>query len=369
MKTLTTKTILICSAFLLSTLICLQAQAHHSFSATFTEEVITVEGIVEDFKFVNPHVLTTFSVTDDNGEITSWVSEGTSATAMRRRGWDGDTVNEGDLVRITGNSTRNGSPMVSMDTLEFIDPVTGEVIGEPNEDAVVDGDANVTSIAMTLADGKPNVSGSWTRANNNGGGNGGMGGGMGGGVGGGMGMGGPASPQGIAEEPTFTELGAELQAAFDPVNDPQVQCEPPGIVRQAGYTPHPARLEQNDDHVVLSYEEYGSVRTVYFDDRDLIGGEHTHLGQSIARYEGDTLVIETTHLKENLSGAGGYALSDQTTTVETYQRLADVDGRSMLRLDMIINDPLHLAEPWSQAWIKGYTHDYEFIPVECEKPL
>lgn len=363
MKTLITKTIVLCSV-----ITCVPAQAHHSFSATFTDDVITVEGVVENFKFVNPHILTTFSVTDDNGVTTSWVSEGGSATAFRRRGWDGDTLNEGDFVRITGNSTRNGSPMVSMDTIVFVDPATGEVVGEPNQGDVADGDADITSIAMTLADGRPNLSGNWTRANNNRARNGsGMGGAMAG-MAGGMG-GGPASPQGIAEEPIFTELGATLQAAFDPVNDPQVQCEPPGIVRQAGYTPHPVRLEQKEDHVVLSYEEYGSVRMVYFDDRNLVGGEHSSLGQSIAHYEGDTLVIESTHLTANLSGSGGYALSDEATTVETYRRLPDVDGRSMLRLDMIINDPLHLAESWSQAWIKGYTHGYEFIPVECEKPL
>ena len=166
----------------------------------------------------------------------------------------------------------------------------------------------------------------------------------------------------------FNEVGAALQAQYDPLNDPQVQCEPPGLIRQVG-TPHPVQVEQFDDHVVISYEEYGGVRTIYFDDRDLVGGEHSNFGQSTARYEDQKLIVETTHLLGNLTSGGGNALTDQSTTVEAYSRLPDADGSSGLNLEIVITDPGHLTGPWVRGWQKFFTPNHEFIEVDCHKPL
>jgi len=318
-----------------------QAQAHHSFAATFTDETITVEGTVERMSFTNPHVQIFFNVTDENGQVTEWRSEGGAANGKRRQGWDANSVVEGDTIRITGNSTRNGSPMVSMGDIYFVDPQSGAVIGSPD-----DGESNeevAASIPMQLADGRPNLTGSWTR-------------------------GGMDRRRNRPPAP-FNDAGAALQETYDPVNDPQVQCEPPGVVRQVAFTPHPARLQQFDDHIVLSYEEYGGVRTIYFDDRDLVGGDHSNFGQSIARYEGQKLIIETTHLLANLTSPSGNAITEQTTTVETYYRDEDAEGASALAMDMVITDPGHLTGPWTLGWVKYYTPGYEFIEVDCHKPL
>lgn len=322
-----------------------KAQAHHSFAATFTEQTITVEGVVKQFRFNNPHVLVTFEVTDAQGNTQDWVTEGHSATSMRRDGWTRTTIGEGDQIRVTGFSTRNGSPMVSMEQIELIDPNTKVSLGDPSGDAVIDPIA--VNMPLQLENGLPNLTGYWT----------------------GEATGRIGGPHEALTEPPYNEIGAALQADFHPMNDPQVQCEPPGLVRQAAFTPHPARIQQFDDHVILSYEEYGGIRTVYFDDRDLVGGEHSHLGQSIARYEGDKLIVETTHLTANLVGTTGHFLSDQTTTVETYYRDDKEDGRAALRMKMDIFDPGHLTAPWSIDWGKFGTPGHEFIPVECHKPL
>ncbi len=297
------------------------------------------------------------------GEQTEWMIEGGAATLMRNRGWSRDSLVEGDFIRVTGNSTRNGSPMVSLGTLNLIDPVTKAVLGEPGGEIADPVSPEELLLPLVRADGLPNLTGAWTNAIRGGGPPGSPEGprGSGGPPGGGPGRGGPAMP--------FNEVGAALQAEYDPVNDPQVQCEPPGVVRQAGFTPHPVRVEQFDDHVVISYEEYGGVRTVYFDDRDLVGGAHSNLGQSIARYEGQNLIIETSHLLANLTGPNGNGITDQTTTVETFFRSEDEDGRSFLNLEMAVTDPGHLSGVWNLSWKKPFTPDYEFIEVDCHKPL
>jgi hypothetical protein len=252
---------------------------------------------------------------------------------------------EGDYVRITGNSTRNGTPMVSMEDIEFVNPSTGAVVGIPGGPDIED--VLVLNKPLQLPNGLPNFSGEWT----------------------GEATGRGGRPIDHVPPMDYNEAGAALHAVFDAVNDPQVWCEPPGLVRQAGFSPHPVRIEQYDDHVVISYEEYGGVRTVYFDKRDMVGGEKTHLGQSWARYEGQTLIIESNNLLPNLSATTGNALTDQTSTVETYYRTDTDEGRAVLSLDMVATDPGYLLTPWTVSWSKYGENDYEFIEVECEAPL
>ena len=104
-------------------------------------------------------------------------------------------------------------------------------------------------------------------------------------------------------------------------------------------TPHPIRITQNDDHVVFEWEEYGGRRVVYFGDELPPAGPKTHLGDSIARYDGDALIIETVNLLGNPANPRGNPLSDQTTTVETYRRADDSETGPVLEMTMAITDP------------------------------
>ena len=315
------------------------ASAHHSFAASFTTDEIVREGVVSRYVFRNPHVIIFMSVENESGEQAEWMAEGSAATSLRRAGWSADTIQPGELVRITGNAGRDGKLMISMEHVEVLDSDSLAVLRTPSMSGApteVAAGENV-SIPLRLADGRPNLTGAWTRGRD-----------------------GPGFRN--HRLPPFNEAGAALQAEWDPINDPQVACEDPGLIRQAGFTPHPVRIEQHDDHVVISYEEYGGVRTIYFDDRD-ITDEYRPLGQSVARYEGDTLVIESTHLPANPTGTPGHRLSDQATTV-----LDDPTQGPMVEMEMIIVDPGYLTEPWEMVWKKLYTEGYEFIPVECYAP-
>ena len=321
-----------------------QSSAHHSFAASFLDEGIVREGVVDRYIFKNPHVLFYMTVADENGQETEWMVEGSAATSLRNAGWNAETIQVGEHVRISGQAGRDGKPMISMGNVEVLDPETRAVLRNPAlrraEGQVAA--TEIQSIPLLLADGRPNLTGAWVQ-----------------------GRGGPGFRNHRA--PPFNEAGTALQAQWDPVDDPQVACEDPSLVRQAGFTPHPVRIEQYDDRVVISYEEYGGVRTIYFDDRD-ISDDYRPLGQSVARYEGDRLIIESTHIPGNPTGTPGNRLSDQTTTVETYRRLDDPTQGSMVEMEMIINDPGYLTEPWEMVWKKLCRENYEFIPVECHVP-
>ena len=92
------------------------------------------------------------------------------------------------------------------------------------------------------------------------------------------------------------------------------------------------------------------------------------LGRSVGRYEDGKLIIESTHIPAGPSGSYGNQLSNQVTTVETYRRLDDPTQGPMVEMEMTINDPVNLYEPWEMVWKKLYKEDYEFIPVECHAP-
>ena len=245
------------------------AYAHHSFQATFdSNKTIAVEGVVTKFSFKNPHINIYFDVTADDGTVTNWMSEGAAATLMRRSGWSKDTVQAGMLIRVTGNSTHDGSPMVSIESVDVLSAEDGSVVqtlkrnqgGRGNQEAPV----KAAAMSLTLSDGRPNLTGAWTNH--------------------GMANGRPRRP-----ELTFSDAGAALQAAYDVSNDPQVFCDPPGLVRQAGTTPHPIRITQFDDRVLIEYEEYGGRREIFFDAKTAAKGIKTHLGDSVAHYDGDAL--------------------------------------------------------------------------------
>lgn len=340
------------------------AFGHHSFQATFkSDETISVEGVVTDYRFKNPHVLLYFDVTNDDGSVTNWMSEGGSATSLRRRGWARDTLSNGQLVRITGNSTHDGSPMVSIETIEIIDASSNTVVatlgnppGPGRPGAAPPGGAGKRAepsepaqfTALKLDDGRVNLAGAWLQLRS-----------------------GPRSgpPESLDGVPPFSEAGEAAQAAYNRADDPQVFCEPPGLVRQAGFTPHPLKITQNDDHIIIEYEEYGGRRVVYFGDELVSEGEKSHLGDSVARYEGDALIIETRNLLGNPSHPWGYQFSDQATVVEVHTRTDSKEQGSIVHTETTVTDPVNLKEPWVLRRDKVFSKGYEFIENECRPPL
>jgi hypothetical protein len=152
-----------------------------------------------------------------------------------------------------------------------------------------------------------------------------------------------------------------------------LECEPWGFAREI-FAPHQLRIEQLADRVELLYGEWTVRRTIYLDGRKPPAGEGaTPMGYSVGRYEGDALVIETTHIAANLAPWGfGFPLafpfdgrhSDQLRAVERYTRSAD--GERLL-MSATLTDPWALREPVTLK--KAWAPDQDISPYEdCERP-
>ena len=73
--------------------------AHHSFDAYFvSSETTTIEGVVTEFWFANPHARIYLEVTNEAGEVEEWMAEGGSRNVLLRWGWSQDTIKAGEAL-------------------------------------------------------------------------------------------------------------------------------------------------------------------------------------------------------------------------------------------------------------------------------
>jgi len=103
---------------LLFIVIAIPAEAHHSFLSIYDQDsVSTIEGVVTEVWFENPHSRVYIEATNANGSRTVWESETYPRNILVRRGWNHDDLKVGDEVVLTGRKAKNGSNRMQMLTL------------------------------------------------------------------------------------------------------------------------------------------------------------------------------------------------------------------------------------------------------------
>jgi len=90
------------------------ALAHHSFAMFDLGKDVTVEAVVKEFQFTNPHVWIQLLVPDGTGGETEWSIEAGAPGMMIRSGWQGSTLKAGDKVTLTMHPLKDGHPSGSL---------------------------------------------------------------------------------------------------------------------------------------------------------------------------------------------------------------------------------------------------------------
>ena len=100
---------------------------------------------------------------------------------------------------------------------------------------------------------------------------------------------------------------------------------------------------QNLIAVHMHHFAWSTERTIWMDGRPHPPewAPHTSMGFSTGVWEGDTLKVRTTHMKEGWIRRNGVARSDMATVVERFTRHGDG-----LMWTLIIYDPVYLSEPF-----------------------
>jgi Family of unknown function (DUF6152) len=86
------------------------ALAHHSFAMFDQESQIELEGVVQEYRFTNPHSFIYLTVRQADGSTVTWSLEGQSPSALVRDGWTGKTLKPGDEIKMKIAPLRSGAP-------------------------------------------------------------------------------------------------------------------------------------------------------------------------------------------------------------------------------------------------------------------
>ena len=125
--------------------------------------------------------------------------------------------------------------------------------------------------------------------------------------------------------------------------DPLRQCFLPGVPRVT-YLPFPFRILQTPNHVVITYEFAHVVRIIYTDGSPHPLPNDFWLGDSRGHWDGDTLVVDTTHFNGRtwLDAAGNFH-GDQLHVVERYTPITPYH----VDYEVTIGDPEVFTRPWT----------------------
>lgn len=83
------------------------AYAHHSFAMFDFEKEQTISGVVKEFQWTNPHTWIQLMV-DEDGKQVEYSIEGTSPSALSRRGWKRDAFKPGDKITVVMHPLKSG---------------------------------------------------------------------------------------------------------------------------------------------------------------------------------------------------------------------------------------------------------------------
>ena len=232
----------------------------------------------------------------------------------------------------------------------------------PGVPRTADGRPNLDAPPPRTPDGKPDLSGIWNYA----------------GV---LGLRDrpPAPPPGTPPQATFWNIEAgfpeglpftpwaaalrKQRMATNSKDNPDAACLPMGHMQLHTHS-QPRKIVQTPDLIVIIYEANAGIRQIFLDNRAAPTGDAQPwwFGYSRGRWEGDTLVVETTHFRDGgWLDVDGAPLTDQGTITERIRR----PRFGALEIDATIDDPKAYTRPWTARVNQRLLVDTDLIEFVC----
>jgi hypothetical protein len=139
---------------------------------------------------------------------------------------------------------------------------------------------------------------------------------------------------------------------------------PESMMFSGGY---PMEIIQRPQQITIVYEAHTEIRRLYLGDKvlpevDRVPGRN---GYSSARWEGDTLIVESTSLREQEDQM--YPHSDQARIEERYHQETDGSGTRVLVADMTLTDPLFYTQPVTAKKKWAFEPKGVLLAYECNE--
>ena len=330
--------------------LCAEAEGHHGQSLFDRQSQITLDGVVARYEWANPHVYVYVEIEDDSGERIVWEVEGQPPTILKRQGWSPDTLVVGERVIVTAFPPRDPSRNMALGVALQKESGDRLALGfNPqllsNADlsltAQADGLSGTWSPILEQAVAMPIIVGPVARAD--------------------------LPNAGERRNPFTCELTDRGWRSVDEFRQesmlPGIECTPyasPFLM----VIPDVKVIEVGDDAVLIRSEFEGIERTVHMNTDSHDEAALSLQGHSIGRWDGDTLVVDTTHFLEHRVGnAMGVPSSTGKHLVERFS--LSEDGES-LTYRFELEDPEYLAAPVTGEVQWKYAPDLIFAPAACD---
>jgi hypothetical protein len=230
-----------------------------------------------------------------------------------------------------------------------------------------DGKPNLTAPTPRTPDGKPDLSGVWTNQRQAAGQRGQT-----------------AAPPAPTDGPpvaTFRDVGAgfkdglplqpwaadliKKRRADNQKDNPDALCLPMGFMQFHTHG-QPRKIVQTPSLIVIMFEPNYGLRQIFMDGRTLPGSDAQPwwYGYSIGKWEGDTLVVETTGLRDGgWLDIWGSPFTDAAKVTERFRRV----NFGSLEIDVTVDDPKAYTKPWTVRLNQRIVADGELIEFICNE--
>jgi len=168
-------------------------------------------------------------------------------------------------------------------------------------------------------------------------------------------------PQYRAEWEAGQKILAERLKESQPAGDNYVHCIPDGMpAMMMGM--FPMEVFQRPEQINITQEAFNQTRRIYMNEKlpkwDEI--DPSFYGRSVGHWEGDTLVIETTGIKENVQFR--WAPHSESMKITERIRLLAPD----ILQDQITVEDAHLEKPWIYSYSFRRMKSYKLQEYVCE---
>jgi hypothetical protein len=165
-------------------------------------------------------------------------------------------------------------------------------------------------------------------------------------------------------QPWAEALTKERMTGIHAAEESNANCEPPGVPR-IDNTPNPFKIVQEPDMVVILYEAFGQFRQIFLDGRKLpVDANPTWLGYSVGRWDGDTLVVDSTGFNgKTWLDQTGHPTTDVLHVTERYRRR----DFGHMDLQITIDDPKAYTKPWTITEPMVLLPDTDLIEYVCNE--
>ena len=297
------------------------ARAHHSFAAEFDANATAeLKGTIAQVWWNNPHVRYRLTTKAADGSTQDWELQASSITALTALGWSSSTLKAGDAVTVSGQLGRDGAKKLYVRSIVRADG-TKLATGRGDNNGPDPNEVHATRASYGYGgarSGYPiDITGAW-RNNYHW----------------------HVTVDDLEPKPTpFTAEGRRVFESKDHWQDTALRCLPLGLPRLIG-SPYNMEVVDAGNHYLFIYVEHNTPRRIWMDGRTAPADTpDSSLGFSVGRWDGTSLVIETTHLAPGwLDGSGLPMSGPGTRVVERYDFAAD---RLTMARTITIYDPYY----------------------------